>query len=196
VKIIREALSPPTRLRNGDQRYEDMGFFSSRKAEDNENYVIAASGGTGGGSVVHVIRSRFVSLLSHSRFHFIRFAVRYSRFFHLNVSSTVGKARNAKRNHRHIFHLRMPPWLRPPRLAPPPPLHDPVLQTGHRVLAYYVTNIITPCRHRCLPPSQRPESGMTPISKLPAPLFGKRRIRLRMFFNSAFQSALFLVHHQ
>ncbi|KIK03326.1 hypothetical protein K443DRAFT_479296 [Laccaria amethystina LaAM-08-1] len=36
-----------------------MGFFSSRKAEDNENYVIAASGGTGGGSVVHVIRSRF-----------------------------------------------------------------------------------------------------------------------------------------
>lgn len=36
-----------------------MGFFSSRKAEDNENYVIATTGGTGDKSVVHVIRSRF-----------------------------------------------------------------------------------------------------------------------------------------
>lgn len=45
-------------------RYEDMGFFASRKAEDNDSYQVAI--GVGGGandksSVVQVIRSRFVS---------------------------------------------------------------------------------------------------------------------------------------
>lgn len=45
------------------QRYEDMGFFSSRKAEDNESYQLAIGVGRGAtdkSSVVQVIRSRFV----------------------------------------------------------------------------------------------------------------------------------------
>lgn len=40
-------------------RYEDMGFFSSRKAEDNESYQVAI-GVNDKSSVVQVIRSRFV----------------------------------------------------------------------------------------------------------------------------------------
>ena len=39
-----------------------MGFFSSRKAEDNDGYVVPL-GTNEKGSVVQVIRSRFVSLL-------------------------------------------------------------------------------------------------------------------------------------
>ncbi|RDB17964.1 hypothetical protein Hypma_000784 [Hypsizygus marmoreus] len=40
------------------QRNEDMGFFSSRKAEDNVNYITTSTN-THEKSVVHVIRSRF-----------------------------------------------------------------------------------------------------------------------------------------
>lgn len=47
------------------QRYEDMGFFSSRKVENSDSYQVAMGvGGSGDerSSVVQVIRSRFVSL--------------------------------------------------------------------------------------------------------------------------------------
>lgn len=62
---------PLSKKEDTTPRNEDMGFFSSRKAEDNDTYLTTTTSTITDNdkSVVHVIRSRFVRSGFSSVFH-------------------------------------------------------------------------------------------------------------------------------
>jgi len=82
-----------------------MGFFSSRKAEDNDNYQVAIGVGSEKSSVVQVIRSRFVS--SSYSFPFPSSYDRHHLLCSFHIISTAEKARSEK---THKFHF-LPAYL-------------------------------------------------------------------------------------
>jgi hypothetical protein len=113
---------PLSTKRASYQRNEDMGFFSSRKAEDNDNYLNTTSVEPNDKSVVHVIRSRFVSPFSFD-------IVALDKTLNGSVfTSSTGrtKAKNAKASQQlHLRHMAH----RPRRPCQTPRVPNPTFQS-------------------------------------------------------------------
>lgn len=146
-----------------------MGFFSSRKVEDNSNYLATAAADDK--SVVHVIRSRFVRFFLSSN---TLSSCEITKCIHFTCSTARIKAKNAKASQQLRLRHMVPRSRRRcqtprPERHMPPALSEGLLiprrKPGH---PFYAARMIA---QRCLHCQPRQEVHMPRAWARPLPRF-------------------------